>query len=102
MIEPLAHEEAVELLIRRMFHADRLEPSRLHDFKGDLLTDVSDRLPDAFYSEAFEELEQYGFLHQASCLLNGGDACGRLSPDGRAWARSLQAQDADEPQAGAD
>jgi hypothetical protein len=79
-------EESLDLLVERMGDADRLEPSRLHDFIGDLMTDVKDQLWPTWAYEAFEELEARVLLDPNSTKLNGGDACGRLNADGRlAW-----------------
>jgi len=36
-----------------------------------------------WYWDAFDELEAQGHLDHASSRLNGGDACGRLSAQGR-------------------
>ena len=46
------------------------------------MSDQADALADQWYWHAFEKLEAQGHLHPASMLLNGGDACARLSADG--------------------
>jgi hypothetical protein len=83
-------EESLELLVERMGDADRLFPSRMHDFVGDLMTDVKDRLWPTWAVEAYEELDARRFLIAESDILNGGDAMGRLSADGREYLRALR------------
>jgi hypothetical protein len=74
----------------RLRDADAINHSELHDFK-ELMADHAEVIPDQWYWEAFEELKAQGHLHDASSLLNGGDACGRLSADGRLYLRSISA-----------
>ena len=51
----------------------------------------SEHIPDNWYREAFEELEAQGHLHPASHIEMGGNACARLSADGRLYLRSADA-----------
>jgi hypothetical protein len=80
-------DEMVDLLRIRLRDADALDASGLHSFK-ELMRDQADVLPDHWYWDVFDELEAQGHLNRASRKLNGGDACGRLSADGRLYLRS--------------
>jgi hypothetical protein len=82
-------DELVDLLRDRLRDADAINRSELHSFK-ELMADHADMIGDNWYWEAFEELQAQGHLHRASSLVNGGDACGRLSADGRLHLRSLE------------
>ncbi len=78
--------ELVDLLRVRLRDADALKDSELHSFK-ELMADHADVIADQWYTEAFEELQAQGHLHKSSSLLFGGDACARLSADGRLFLR---------------
>jgi hypothetical protein len=80
-------DELVDLLRVRLHDADALEDSRIHSFK-ELMADHADVIADQWYWQAFEELEAQGHLDPASHKAMGGDACGRLSADGRFYLRS--------------
>lgn len=79
----------VDLLRIRLRDADAVDASELHSFKT-LMADYSHVLADGWYWEAFEELEAQGHLNPASSRLMGGDACGRLSADGRLYLRTTE------------
>ncbi len=86
----LDFEEFVGLLRQRLFGADALDRSKLHDFQ-DLMSDVADVAPEGWYDDAFEELEAQGHLHKASGRAMGGAVFGRLSAAGRLYIRSEDA-----------
>jgi hypothetical protein len=86
----LDFDEFVDLLRRRLFDADALDPSKLHEFR-ELMSDYSAVTPDGWYDDAFEELQAQGHLHQASGRAMGGSVFGRLSADGRLYIRSAEA-----------
>lgn len=90
MTEVLQFEEWVDVLRLRLFAADALKESgELHSFR-ELMSDYAEATPHQWYWEGEEELSVFGHLHPASTVLNGGDACGRLSADGRAHVRALR------------
>jgi hypothetical protein len=80
-------DELVDLLRVRLGIADALNSSEIHSFK-ELMRDHEEHIPDQWYWEALEELEAQGHLDPASHKENGGDACARLSADGRWYLRS--------------
>jgi hypothetical protein len=80
-------DELLDLLRVRLGDADAIEPSRIHSFKG-LMADHAEVIGEQWYWHAFEELETQGHLHPASPKEFGGEACGRLSADGRLYLRS--------------
>jgi hypothetical protein len=84
-IQTLAFDEFVDLLRVRLFQADALDRSKLHDFK-ELMSDCANVTPEGWYDDAFEELQAQGHLHQASGATFGGPF-GRLSADGRLHVR---------------
>lgn len=86
----LRFDEFVDLLRQRLFDADALNRSELHDFK-ELMSDYADVIPEGWYDDAFEELEAQGHLHQASGRAFGSVSFGRLSADGRLFIRSGEA-----------
>jgi hypothetical protein len=92
MPESLAFDDAIDVLRRRLLDADHLNESELHRFK-ELMRDYNAVLPSHFYWEALEELKEQGHLHPASTIMNGGDACARLSADGRAYLRLVEEQE---------
>jgi hypothetical protein len=80
-------DELVDLHRIRIRDADAVTSAGdLHSFK-ELMADQADVIADNWYWEAFEELEAQGHLSSASTRLNGGDAIGRLSADGRLYLR---------------
>jgi hypothetical protein len=85
--DPLGFDELVDLLRMRLHDADAVEPSRIHSFK-ELMSDQAQFIADNWYWEALEELQAQGHLDESSHKVSGGDACGRLSADGRFHARS--------------
>jgi hypothetical protein len=87
MQEPPSFEELVDLLRVRLRDADAVEASRIHSFR-ELMSDQTEVIADNGYWEAFEELQAQGHLDPASHKESGGDACGRLSADGRLYLRS--------------
>jgi hypothetical protein len=82
-------DEMVDLLRVRLGMADDLDDSKIHSFR-DLMSHEADAglIPDHFYWRAFEELEAEGHLDPASHKEFGGNACGRLSAEGRWYLRS--------------
>jgi hypothetical protein len=86
MSEIPSFDELVDTLRVRIRDADALNSSELHSFR-ELMSDQADVIADGWYWEAFEELEAQGHLNPASTVLNGGDACARLSADGRLYLR---------------
>jgi hypothetical protein len=85
--DPLTFDEFVDLLRERLGDADALNLSELHSFK-ELMSDYAEVVPDTWYWDGFDELEAQGHLDAASARQNRGDACGRLSADGRLHLRS--------------
>ncbi len=83
-------DELVDLLRIRLGAADALNDSAIHSFK-ELMSDHADVIADGWYWDAFEELEAQGHLNPASHKANGGDACARLSAEGRWYLRSTEA-----------
>jgi hypothetical protein len=83
--ETLTFEEFVDLLRERIFDADALDRSKLHEFK-ELMSDYAAVTPDGWYDDAFEELQAQGHLHEVSGATFGGPF-GRLSADGRLYVR---------------
>ena len=82
-------DELVDLLRVRLRDADALEASRLHSFKELMKHEAEAGLiADGWYWDAFDELEALGHLDPASNRLNRGDACGRLSAEGRGYLRA--------------
>ena len=81
-------DEFVEVLRARLFAADALKPSELHDF-ADLMSreDYAHLIPDSWVEDAFDELEAQGHLDTASGKAMGPTMHGRLSADGRAYVR---------------
>ena len=86
-IDAPTFDESVDLLRERIGLADDLDDAAIHSFK-ELMSDQADVLPEHFYWRAFEELEVWGHLANGSHKASGGDACGRLSADGRAYLRA--------------
>jgi hypothetical protein len=86
-IDAPTFDGSVDLLRERIGLADDLDDATIHSFK-ELMADQADVLPDHFYGRAFEELQVWGHLANASHVANGRDARGRLSADGRAYLRS--------------
>lgn len=83
-------DDAVDLLRDRLERLDALDASAMHSFQT-AMADYADVLAEGFYWEAFEELESLGHLNPAtSHKVSGSDACGRLSAEGRAYARYLR------------
>jgi hypothetical protein len=73
------------LLRVRLNDADAISRSGLPTFK-ELMTDRTDRLPDGFDHDAYDELLDLGHLDPgASGKKMGGDAFGRLSAYGCAY-----------------
>jgi hypothetical protein len=75
-------------LRRRLGEADSLNGAELHSFKV-LMADYAASIDETWYWEAFERLEAQGQLTYTSRKLDGGDACGRLSAEGRWYLRML-------------
>ncbi len=86
----LDFDEFVDLLRERLFDADALDRSKLHEF-NELMSDYSAVTPEGWYDDAFEELEAQGHLHEASGRAMGGSVFGRLSADGRLHVRTERA-----------
>ena len=72
--------------VERLGDADALKPSELHDFH-ELMTDYADKVGEAWYENAFDELHAQGHLDPASGKAMGPTMHGRLSADGRAYLR---------------
>lgn len=90
MAEVLRFDEWVDLLRERLGIADSVnDDGRLHSFR-ELMRDYAESTPHQWYWQGEEELSLLGHLHPASTVLNGGDACGRLSPAGRASVRVVR------------
>jgi hypothetical protein len=70
-----------------MGDADALEPSRIHSFKNDLVSDV-ENVPVNWYSDAFDELEAQG--HTGIDGRTFGDVAARLSADGKLYLRTIR------------
>jgi hypothetical protein len=66
-------DELVGYLRERLGIADAANAAELHSFK-DLMQTNPGVVYDAFYWEAFEELQAQGYFHRASSLVGGGDA----------------------------
>jgi len=88
--ETLTFEEFVDLLRERLFDADALFPSRVHDFKGHVLPDYVGVVPDNWWEEAREELEAQGHLGVDGSGF--GAPAARLSADGRHYVREGRAE----------
>ena len=83
-VEPIEWDEVVDLLPIRIAHADALFPDRPHNFRGDSMAEYSATIPPGWWWNAYDELRLLGHLdEQPSARLDGGDACGRLSAEGR-------------------
>jgi hypothetical protein len=85
--DPLTFDELINLLRVRLRIADAVNASAIHSFK-ELMSDQE--VPDQWYWQALEELEAQGHLDPASHKVSGGDACGRLSAEGRWYLRSAE------------
>ncbi len=85
--DPPEFGELLDLLRVRLGLADALNSTEIHSFE-ELMRDQAERIPDQWYWEAFEELEAQGHLDPAAHKEMGGNACGRLSADGRLYLRS--------------
>jgi hypothetical protein len=83
-------DEFVELVRERMFDADALFPSRVHDFKGDLLPDYVGVVPDTWWEDGRQELEVQGHIGIDASTFGGPAA--RLSADGRYHVREGRAE----------
>jgi hypothetical protein len=81
----LSFDEFVDLLRERMFDADALFPSRVHDVKTHLLPDYVGVVPDNWWEEAREELDAQGHLGVDGSGF--GAPAARLSADGRLSVR---------------
>jgi hypothetical protein len=77
-------DEFVDLLRQRLGDADAVLPSELHSFKQ-LMEDHSPAVPEAWYRDAYDELDAQGHLAGNSSLGTGGDALAQLSADGRLY-----------------
>lgn len=87
MPEPLGFYAFVDLLRIRLGRADAIKPpGEFHSFK-ELMSDHA--TPEQWHWEALEALELQGHLHDQSTILNGGDACARLSAKGRDHLRAI-------------
>lgn len=82
----LSFDEVVDLIRLRMFDADAIDSSKMHDFK-ELVRDYADVIPEGWYQDAFDELQAQGHLHDQSGATFGGPF-GRLSADGRLYVRA--------------
>jgi hypothetical protein len=91
--DPPTFEELTELLRVRLNDADALTPGGLHSFR-ELMADYSEVIPDAWYWDAFDELEAQGHLDPHSVRGNNHNAFGRLSADGRLYLRQAENGDA--------
>lgn len=78
-------------LLRRIYYADRLKPSVLHDFKDLMGDDLADQR-DGWLDETQQDFEALGFLDSNSGATFGGPI-GRLSPQGRWFVESLDQED---------
>jgi hypothetical protein len=86
----LSFDEVVDLIRSRMFDADAIDSSKLHDLK-ELVSDYAAVIPEGWYQDAFDELQAQGHLHDQS---GGtfGSPFGRLSADGRLYVRDERAE----------
>jgi len=84
-VEIPTFDEFVDLLRQRMFDADALFTSRIHDFKEHLLPDYVGVVPDNWWDEAHEELTAQGHIGVDGSGF--GAPAGRLSADGRLHVR---------------
>lgn len=85
--EPLSFDDFVNLLRVRLGIADVVESSEIHSFKK-LMADHAEVVPEGWYWDAYDELAALGHLDAVSHRANLGDACGRLSADGRWYLQS--------------
>ena len=90
-------DEFVDVLRRRLFDADALDRSKLHDVH-ELMSDYAGRAGENWYEDAFDELEAQGHLDPASGKGMGPTMGARLSADGRAYVRQQQEQEEDAPE----
>jgi hypothetical protein len=88
--DTLTFDEFVDLLRERLFDADALFPSRVHDFKEHVLPDHLDVVPETWWEEAREELEAQGHLGVDGSGF--GAPAARLSADGRLFVREQRAE----------
>jgi hypothetical protein len=92
MTELPTFDEFVEVLRERLFAADALNRSELHDF-GELMSEYTGKVGDNWFEHAFDELEAQGHLDPASGKAMGPAMHGRLSADGRAYVRWRQKEE---------
>jgi hypothetical protein len=76
-------------LRRLLSEADSLNRSELHSFRQ-LMSGCAESIDETWYWEAFERLAGDGHLTYTSRKLESGDACGRLSAEGRWYVRMLE------------
>lgn len=76
------------VFLRRLRHADHLNPSELHDF-ATLMGEDLDGLPDHWLAETYQTCEALGLLHNASSTTSGA-YYGRLSPQARWFLDDLE------------
>jgi hypothetical protein len=55
----LSFDEVVDLIRSRMFDADAIDSSKLHDLK-ELVSDYAAVIPEGWYQDAFDELQAQG------------------------------------------
>jgi len=80
----LTFDEFTDVVRERLGIADAVDLERLHRFREDLMSDEEKAvIPQGWYHNVFDELEVQGHLDGASSKMNGYDACGRLSAEGR-------------------
>lgn len=89
-IETPTFDEFVDVLRERLFDADALFPSRVHDFRGLVLPDYVGVVPDNWWEEAREELDAEGHLGVDGSGF--GAPAARLSADGRLYVRQGRAE----------
>lgn len=89
--QTLTFDEFVDLVRERLFDADALFTSRMHDFKQELLPEYVDVVPENWWQDAFDELEAQGHLHDQSGGTFGGPFA-RLSANGKLHVREQRAE----------
>jgi hypothetical protein len=88
---PATFQDQLDLLRIRIGIADDLDDTTIHSFR-ELMGDYAAVLPGHFYWRAFEELDAHGHLDPVSHKEFGGNACGRLSADGRWFLRNADGE----------
>lgn len=81
-------DEYQVVLLRRLYDADHLNQSELHDFET-LMADQAEHLADHWYGETFEDFEALGLLDVRVSGKTFRNHFGRLSSHGRWFVESM-------------